>query len=217
MTSLSPRKITWNVLVCLLLYLIIRRKYISKLPSLQQSSVPYQDEHYGYLMDLTNFKFKIFNFVCDDSTKLFVFVNSAPSHFESRRAIRETWGKKRKGVSLAFILGDDPLLNEQLVEENEKFEDILQGNFLDCYGSISYKMVTGLKYAKNHCSWAQFVLKVDDDILVNMGRLLKRLEYFISEELILGIVVQNGKPIRHIKNKYFVGEFENLEIGLHVY
>lgn len=67
---------------------------------------------------------------------------------------------------------------EKLNEENATFGDLLIGAFTDCYGNLSIKSASMLKWAAIHCPEAAFLLKVDDDVLLNP---------FYFEELILGL------------------------------
>lgn len=166
------------------------------------------DENYKRLINLTGFKFTTLNFVCNPSTKLLVMVNSAPTNFEGREVIRETWGRKREGMSLGFLLGDveNSMLNEHLATENEKFQDLLQGNFVDSYRNLTYKLIAGMKYAKYHCARAKYFLKIDDDMFVDMKSLLQELEHFKAEGLIFGYVCRGTHPVvRDKENKWFVG------------
>ncbi|KAF5285514.1 hypothetical protein FQR65_LT13211 [Abscondita terminalis] len=110
---------------------------------------------YSRLINLDSFKFIILH-QCD----------SAP--------FLETWGVERAGVRILFMLGNVRTQEEQLQieEENEIHKDIIQGSFLDTYRNLSYKHAMTLKYVTYHCSHTQYVLKVDDDIFVNMPTLL---------------------------------------------
>ncbi|KAF5285513.1 hypothetical protein FQR65_LT13210 [Abscondita terminalis] len=60
----------------------------------------------------------------------------------------------------------------QIEEEDEKHNDIIQGSFIDNYRNLSYKHAMTLKYVTYHCSQIQYVLKVDDDIFVNIPAIL---------------------------------------------
>ena len=69
-----------------------------------------------------------------------------------------------------------PELQASLEFEAAQYQDIVQEDFLDTYHNLTYKGVAGLKYLKQHCYKAKFVLKTDDDIFVNMFTLLKHLD-----------------------------------------
>lgn len=163
---------------------------------------------YNRLIDLTNFKFTTLNLVCNSSTLLLVVVSSAPAHFKRRRVIRETWGSKRDRMSLVFFVGEvkDKALEEELVGENEEFRDLVRGNFLDSYRNMTYKLVSELKYASYHCSWAKYVLKVDDDVFIHVEELFKELMCFRRKRIIYGDLKTKAEVSRDKKDKWFVGE-----------
>jgi len=60
--------------------------------------------------DSTRFGYNETTAFCGPSVKIIIFVTSAPTNFEQRRAIRETWGSTQnlfsKGVRLVFVLGN---------------------------------------------------------------------------------------------------------------
>lgn len=172
------------------------------------SAPPHQSsKEYYTLIDLPDFKYETINMVCNAATLLLVLVHTAPPHFENRKVIRETWGRKRHGMSLAFVLGGvaNSTLQEELLEENKQFKDLVRGNFLDSYKNLSYKLIAGLKYAKYHCPEAEYVLKIDDDMFVKMEDLIEKLDHFKKERLILGFVVRKPHVIREKDSKFYMG------------
>ena len=87
--------------------------------------------------------------------------------------IRTSWGSPAiPGVQtrLAFMLGYSPdVRNLGVIEqENLLYEDIVQGNFLDTYKNLTYKTVMGHMWVSNFCSQAEFVVKADDDIYIDL-------------------------------------------------
>ena len=78
--------------------------------------------------------------------------------------------------------------------------------FQDSYHNLTLKTVMGLKWVKDHCSQARFVMKTDDDIFVNLPKLHKAL---LAERAFASNIVgciKNGmdtapKPIPAIQNQ----------------
>ncbi|KRT86517.1 hypothetical protein AMK59_423 [Oryctes borbonicus] len=137
---------------------------------------------YNRLIDLEGFYFQIMDSVCNDTNLLLlILIHSAPENFEKRQIIRDTWGQPREGVKVIFMLGEtnNEILEDQLEKENEKYRDFAQGNFVDTYRNMTYKHVMVLKYAIYHCPQAKYILKTDDDLLVNIEMVL----YFLKEHL----------------------------------
>ena len=101
-------------------------------------------------------------------------MHSAVTHFNKRDDIRNTWGNKvllqQYGMKLIFFLGlafnkDLQVLIDQESRENA---DIVQGNFLDSYTNITHKAVLWLRWVTENCPDARTVLKLDDDVFVNV-------------------------------------------------
>ena len=55
-----------------------------------------------------------------------------------------------------------------LAREVEQMGDIVQGDFLDSYRNLSYKNVMGVLWAAEFCAQAEFVVKADDDMFVDL-------------------------------------------------
>ena len=112
---------------------------------------------------------------------IIVIVHSAIHNFERRKFIRNTWGNaNRRGMPdenkfrIVFLLGKPDNNQHQLKinVENEQYSDIVQGTFLDTYKNLTYKALLGLRWIMENCKQAHFVLKVDDDVIINTPRLV---------------------------------------------
>ena len=55
-----------------------------------------------------------------------------------------------------------------LEEENGIHNDLVQGDFQDTYHNLSYKAVMGYMWVAEFCSQADFVVKTDDDLFVDL-------------------------------------------------
>ena len=121
--------------------------------------------------------------ICSEINDLFVvvLVHTAIGNFERRQLIRNTWGNismfQNHKMRIVFLLGkpDKNLYQRAINLENKHHGDIVQGLFKDTYHNLTYKAVLGLRWAKENCRQAKFVLKVDDDVVVNTPRLLNLL------------------------------------------
>ena len=63
---------------------------------------------------------------------------------------------------------DDTKLQKSISEESSAHGDIVQGEFLDTYHNLSYKAIMGNLWVSEFCEQAEFVVKTDDDIFVDM-------------------------------------------------
>nr|XP_023013772.1 beta-1,3-galactosyltransferase 5 isoform X2 [Leptinotarsa decemlineata] len=141
--------------------------------------------------------------------KLLIAVTSAPSHDTARLAVRETWGHFaiRKDIAIAFMLGatSNQTLNDKIEQEQEIYGDIIRGKFVDTYDNLTLKTISMLEWVDNFCSKAQFVLKTDDDMFINVSRLLAFIAKHKPEQrAIYGRLASKWKPVRNKKSKYYI-------------
>ena len=108
-----------------------------------------------------------------------VVVHSSTIHFERRKSFRETWANIDKkytiyNTRLVFLLGkpQNDSTQKTIRKENECFGDIVQGNFMDSYHNLTHKAVLGLRWVTENCRQARFIVKVDDDVFVNVFKLI---------------------------------------------
>lgn len=143
----------------------------------------------GLLVNRNDFQFVLLDKRCDDQEVfLVVFVHSSPDHFEQRRALRQTWARETGNVNetlrVVFMLGmtTSPQLQEAIREENHIYGgDVIQGNFIDSYRNLTYKHIMGLKWTAHFCGGARYVLKVDDDVFLDVAQLVAYLKREVGE------------------------------------
>lgn len=64
----------------------------------------------------------------------------------------------------------------QIAEESRTYGDIIQEDFVDSYLNLTLKSVMALKWADQYCSDLRYFMKADDDIFINVPRLLAFLD-----------------------------------------
>jgi hypothetical protein len=146
--------------------------------------------------------------------KLLIIVISAPANFLQRKAIRLTWGTytQRSDINIAFLLGqaNQPNITASLLKETALYKDIIQANFQDSYQNLTLKTMTMLEWTSSHCSKAEYLLKSDDDMFINVDNLLQfidkldKVDRSRSEPKIYGHLVRNGEPDRRETSKFFL-------------
>ncbi|XP_059220485.1 UDP-GlcNAc:betaGal beta-1,3-N-acetylglucosaminyltransferase 9 [Stomoxys calcitrans] len=146
--------------------------------------------------------------------KLLILITSAQTHTEARLAIRQTWGHfgTRRDVSTAFILGrtTNATVSEALTQENIIYGDLIRGNFIDSYNNLTLKTLSSLEWVDQHCPKAKYILKTDDDMFINVPKLLQFLDAHSKDKrVIYGRLAKKWKPIRNKKSKYYIstGQF----------
>ena len=68
----------------------------------------------------------------------------------------------------------DTKLQKSIEDENQKFGDIIQGDFVDTYHNLSYKAIMGNLWAAEFCEQAEFVVKADDDMFIDLYEVSRR-------------------------------------------
>ena len=107
-----------------------------------------------------------------------VLVHSATSNFMRRSSIRETWANyrifKKHSMRIIFLLGIPEQDSTQVLieHENSLHNDIIQGRFLDTYHNLTHKGVLGIRWISEFCPESRTVVKVDDDVFVNVFKLM---------------------------------------------
>lgn len=94
-----------------------------------------------------------------------------------------------------------------MLSEAQKYGDIVVEDFIDSYTNLTLKSVFMLKWVVNHCSSVPFVLKTDDDMLINIRGLLKDLTndtYSPSQPMIIGMIQKQAKPFRSRSSKWYL-------------
>lgn len=137
---------------------------------------------YQQLINLKNFTFTIINECGNSNLILLVLIHSHPNNFDKRQAIRRTWGQNNKIVKTLFMTAfiEDVNIEEKLYEEHKTYGDLVQGSFTEHYKNLTYKHVMLFKYAIYHCPQAQYILKTDDDVFVNMPVMM----YFLQMDFL---------------------------------
>lgn len=134
------------------------------------------------------------------------------SFFEKRQVIRSTWANTQLlddplyDLRVIFAVGwwrnETSGVNEKIRKEAERFNDILQEDYLESYYNITIKVIGALKFVTEHCRNVDFVLRINDDMVPQPRNLVKFMNKLKSdngnqvENLILGNILGNAPPIR---------------------
>ena len=98
-----------------------------------------------------------------------ILVISAPEHSSQRKAIRETWGSPKEGVVFSFVVGTSTGETKLAVEAEAMREgDLIISRVEDRYENLGLKTISTLDWIIQMCSEAEYVLKVDDDMFVQV-------------------------------------------------
>ncbi|XP_030382066.1 beta-1,3-galactosyltransferase brn [Scaptodrosophila lebanonensis] len=227
-----------SIVLPLLLIIILCISYISNhlrdntddeflihLPESDASTAaPAQGQRPGPLLNLTDFDYLLPNDLCrraDRELLAVLIVTSYAGHDALRAAHRQAISQSKlaeMGLQRIFLLAKLPvrelfITQAQLASEQDRFGDLLQGNFVEDYRNLSYKHVMGLRWAATECQHrAKFIIKLDDDIIYDIFHLRRYLESLevaqptlaTSNTLLAGYVLDAKPPIRNQANKWYV-------------
>jgi len=176
------------------------------------------------LINLKRFEFLLNSDICErnkvgnNSVLLLIIVTSHPGHVSLRQAYRNalpTSVLRQFGIRRMFLLGRiNPFqenysqVDQTVVEaEHQQYGDIVQGDFVESYKNLSYKHVMGLKHAVNYCPHTKYLLKMDDDIAVDIFQLLA----YVKQRNVSGLALAGAvmttlelQPFRDKSSKWFV-------------
>ncbi|XP_037080083.1 beta-1,3-galactosyltransferase 5-like isoform X1 [Pollicipes pollicipes] len=188
-------------------------------PSTAPSSFPkpalYPD---GFrLSNLSNFTFVINNDVCGTAQIDIVMVVTSNTRAPSvRTAIRaalpqQTLAELRMrrvfllaGLPPPAVDGEYDRRVAASQAENHEHGDLVSGHFQDAYRNLTYKHLMGLHWATTYCPQARYIVKMDDDIAVDVFQLRERLSTAPRRMTAIGALFAGTGPIRVPDNKWFV-------------
>ena len=149
--------------------------------------------------------------VCDknsDQPLLLIVVTSAIKNGKARQAIRDTLSKDAAQyngqIKVIFLLG---MISNSDHEQNRisegdvgieaiQFGDVLQASFIDSYYRLTIKSLSMLKFFSNHCrSRVKYLMKVDDDIYINVKEVLKLISVNTELNLLTGDLISKAAPM----------------------
>lgn len=148
-----------------------------------------------------------------------VYVHTAPMNFKKRQMIRQTWGSKKMmlkyNMRTIFCMGvvDDTVTMQRVLMESNRYGDILVKDFQDTYRNLTHKAIAALKWVTDFCQNVTYVIKSDDDIVIDMDALIgiltsDKVQEYGHEKLILCNLWSNMKVIRDKRSKWYISEDE---------
>ncbi|XP_062849805.1 beta-1,3-galactosyltransferase 2 [Trichomycterus rosablanca] len=149
---------------------------------------------------------------------LVLMITVNPDDYAARAAIRQTWGNesavKGSGLVRIFLLGVKNVaygphvqLQNSIKEESQKFQDIVQQEYVDSYYNLTIKTLMGMHWVATYCPNASYVMKTDSDMFVNTEYLIQKLLepkkpprrlYFT------GYLMRGFKPNRDKNSKWYM-------------
>ncbi|KAJ4952056.1 hypothetical protein NE237_028888 [Protea cynaroides] len=146
-------------------------------------------------------------------------INTAFSSKKRRDSLRETWMprgaklkqlEKEKGIVIRFVIGHSAtpggVLDQAIDAEDAEYKDFLRLEHVEGYHELSTK--TRLYFSTAVSIWdADFYVKVDDDVHVNLGMLATTLSRYRSKPRIYIGCMKSGPVLSDKSVKYHEPEF----------
>ncbi|XP_027871007.1 beta-1,3-galactosyltransferase 1 [Xiphophorus couchianus] len=142
-----------------------------------------------------------------------LIVQVAPRNRAHRDIIRNSWGSEKLAnnqvVALFFLLGmqtgdDAEQVHRQLLQESKEHQDLIQGDFVDCYKNLTIKTMVMLEWLNSYCSSAAYAMKIDSDMFLNVPNLVNLLLKAPRTNYMTGLVAHGGRVSRDPKSKFYV-------------
>ncbi|KAK2150596.1 hypothetical protein LSH36_399g05001 [Paralvinella palmiformis] len=146
---------------------------------------------------------------CRQTSYLIIVVCSAADHFRHRDIIRRTWASGgADSVESLFVVGlsEDPITNKLVKDECSLYDDMMLVNILESYGNLTLKSVAILYWMKERCHDGKYLLKVDDDTVVNVPKLVNELRRMSHRKFIMGDIIGGARPVRNKTSKWYTPE-----------
>ncbi|KAM3924671.1 beta-1,3-galactosyltransferase 2-like [Leptodactylus fuscus] len=147
----------------------------------------------------------------DGAPFLLMLIPSAPHEFHTRNVLRKTWANESlvNGVKIMrlFLLGRPNSSEENVIQESNRFHDIVMQNFTDSYLNLTIKTLMGMEWISRWCPNVKYVMKIDTDMFFNPWFLVETLLQPRSQpkrNFITGQIVQDGIPHRDKGSKWYM-------------
>ncbi|KAG9457012.1 hypothetical protein H6P81_001520 [Aristolochia fimbriata] len=146
-------------------------------------------------------------------------INTALSSRKRRDSVRETWMPKgerlrrmerEKGIVIRFVIGHSAtpggVLDRSIDAEEEEYRDFFRLRHVEGYHELSTK--TRIYFSTAAAFWdADFYVKVDDDVHVNLGMLVTTLARYRSKARVYMGCMKSGPVLSQKGVKYHEPEY----------
>ncbi|KAK6165642.1 hypothetical protein SNE40_022531 [Patella caerulea] len=172
------------------------------------------DDEMNDLLNHHNFNYILNSEVCAQN-KLYIvaFIHSATEKRKERDLIRNTWGrvKQIRGELIAaiFVLAatSNQTLQQEIETEAKAYGDMVQGEFVDSYRNLTYKHIMALSWITHNCPDVKYILKADDDTMVNLYNMVDYLHVTKpTNRFLYCSPYYFHRPIRDRRDKWYVPE-----------
>ena len=143
---------------------------------------------------------------CHDKPEIVGYIHTRADAFPRRNLIRETFGSVRQHdglrIRLLFVVGTvaNSDVQRQIEVDARKHNDVIQLDFVDAYRNLTFKHINGMRWIYDRCPDTKVILKLDDDVFVNVYRLVEFYKSVAKQsgfnDLVYCTTASNEGPIR---------------------
>lgn len=149
---------------------------------------------------------------CEDAEGTALLVTSHAAHAGTRAAHRRAYSAallRSLGVRRVFLLARDDAW-AAVEAEGRRFGDVVAGGFREAYRNLTSKHLMGLRWAAARCPRVAHVIKMDDDVVADLYRVLSLLRVLAAPggALLAGYALRGAAPSRDTHSKWFVTRAE---------
>ncbi|XP_006812563.1 beta-1,3-galactosyltransferase 1-like [Saccoglossus kowalevskii] len=143
------------------------------------------------------------------SISFLVGVESSVLNFEQRAAVRQTWANKdllnRFSSRVIFLIGTNETaeFQEMLNRENKQYDDLVQGSFIEHYRNLTLKTIMFFRWSQCFCKSVDYVIKTDDDVIVNLKKIYTIVKSLPKTGLYLGHMQNRSHVIRRSRHRWY--------------
>ncbi|KAK4299274.1 hypothetical protein Pmani_028448 [Petrolisthes manimaculis] len=115
-----------------------------------------------------------------------------------------------KTTRLVFLLGTqkgEEKVSKQVMAESMLNKDMVIEDFVDSYTNLTLKTVFMLKWIRQNCPSAQFIMKTDDDIFVNVPNVVRTLTSLTTPKVLTGNLICGARPIHDVRSKWYTPQY----------
>ncbi|CAM4817030.1 unnamed protein product [Rotaria magnacalcarata] len=131
------------------------------------------------------------NQICHNRKYNFIVIVKSGS-FQRRNLTRSTWAKEiieHFNIPILYAIGypKDSDLQKDIIAEDLKYHDLLQFNILESYYNLTLKTTSVLLWYDRYCSKnSEYLLYVDDDVLIHVDKLIVYMRRTVNNDSIQG-------------------------------
>lgn len=110
-------------------------------------------------------------------------VNGDPGLYRILRDQEPIPGEGLDAFAMNGLNEAEQAVQRVLGREHSRYGDIVQCQSRDTYTNLTLKSIAALEWTRQHCPWAQYLLKTDDDMFIDVFRLLRFIDKVETEAI----------------------------------